>query len=166
MAALDWADRGTWPAAAGGAGAWGGGHARFDVVMGSDLVYDDAMAGLLGAAVEGLLKPGGHLVYVAPPSGRAGLARFLDEELPRRGLVRLASASSPRAYGANPLASGDATTAFLHFAELGLPYVLHVFQQGLPPPPGHTPFSWMPRPLVPGAAKRPPGHTPFSWPGV
>ena len=59
--ALDWADRSTWPTE------------PFDVVIGSDLVYEDAIAPLLAETVCGLLKPEGSFFYVAPPTGRAGL---------------------------------------------------------------------------------------------
>jgi hypothetical protein len=89
------------------------------------------------------------------------------------------SQPSPAAYAANPLVSGDATAAFLHFSELAAPYDLHTLcrrpaapglapdlapaaagSTGLisrAPPPGHTPFTWD------SDAATPRGHTPFSW---
>jgi hypothetical protein len=133
-----------------------------------------------------LCQDNGVFVYVAPPDGRAGLPRFLEDELIRKlGLVLVLEAESPKAYAANPLHSQDATSAFLHFSELSLPYVLRVFARptaaastaallgielGGPSssssavPLGHTPFSWGGASSKPQAC--PVGHTPFSWGAV
>jgi hypothetical protein len=130
---------------------------------------------------------------VAPPTGRAGLDGFLSADLTRFGFVLESAQLAPPAYGANPLASGDETQAFLHFSELTAPYMLYVFQKrggggggtpaaspstaplasasssatssaSRPVPPGHTPFSWLPRVAAHSTQQRPPGHSAFSWP--
>jgi predicted nicotinamide N-methyase len=54
VARLDWARRDTWPLDEG----------LFDVVFGSDLVYDAAVSPLLASAVAGLCKPAGHFLCV------------------------------------------------------------------------------------------------------
>ena len=58
---LDWADEATWPSADTSSPSEGGGslRARFDVVIGSDLVYDESISPLLGEVVDGLIKNGG-----------------------------------------------------------------------------------------------------------
>jgi hypothetical protein len=117
--------------------------------------------------------------YVAPPSGRAGLDGFLSADLMQHGFTLISAQLAPTEYGHNPLESGDETQAFLHFSELTAPYMLYVFQktgrssssnsssefEGSIPP-GHTPFSWLPRPAnhTSSSLARPPGHSAFSWP--
>jgi predicted nicotinamide N-methyase len=51
----------------------------YDVVMGSDLVYCEAIAPLLASTVAKLLNPGGYFLYTCPAvsgNGRAGLDRL------------------------------------------------------------------------------------------
>lgn len=133
VAALDWAKPATWDLDSGAGGSGGGRASVFEVVVGSDLIYDDGMADLLATVVDGLCAGKatdsgvGVFLYVAPPHGRAGLVRFLSTALPAKGFVHASATPSPSAYGANPLVSGDAAQAFLHFSELNAPYVLHVF---------------------------------------
>lgn len=61
---VDWGDGSTFPL--GGAGA-------VDVLIGSDLVYEDRILRLLVPAVYNMLPLGGHFLYVAPIEGRQGM---------------------------------------------------------------------------------------------
>lgn len=47
-----------------------------DVVLGSDLVYDDKIIEILIPAISSMLAPNGCFLYVAPDTGRAGMDKF------------------------------------------------------------------------------------------
>ena len=104
VASLDWACLD--PATAG----------SFDVVLGSDLVYDDGAVALLIGVVDHLLSPSG-VFYLAAGGKRKGVTKLLAD-LPGRGFS-VASLNAPAAYLGNPLASGDENELELHFNELG-----------------------------------------------
>ena len=59
---LDWTDKSTWP-----------GPGSIDLVIGSDLVYDDGMASLLAPLVAHVLRPGGNFIHIFPERGRVGV---------------------------------------------------------------------------------------------
>eukprot|EP01031_Cornospumella_fuschlensis_P039944 gene39944-48649_t len=63
---VNWKDEASYPAS------------KADILLGSDLVYDAAILGLLVRAVAGMLKPGGVFLYVAPDSGRDGLSDLIS----------------------------------------------------------------------------------------
>ena len=107
---VDWCVPATWP------------DARCaDVVLGTDLVYDDGRAQILGAILSHLLKPGGLFVHLHPVEGRmgvcdlreslasVGLAMVDERELPpslhRRGRLDKGGALSSAWYLDNAIAS-------------------------------------------------------------
>lgn len=111
---MDWCDRSTWP------------EEKLDFVIGSDLIYQKALAPLLVDVVLGLLKPNGKFYYVAPDSGRDGLEEFIErmKEACSEWTMRIA----PKTLHSNPLANGDEEECFLHFQELtSLTYCLYEF---------------------------------------
>jgi len=67
LAFLDWSDRATWPA-----------PGCADVVMGTDLVYDDGRVSVLCQVIEHLLRPGGVFLHVHPQQGRMGVSELPD----------------------------------------------------------------------------------------
>ena len=104
VVSLDWAQLD--PATAG----------SFDVVLGSDLVYDDGAVDLLIGVVDHLLSPSG-VFYLAAGGKRKGVAKLLAD-LPGRGFG-VSSMDAPAAYLSNPLSSADENELELHFNELG-----------------------------------------------
>lgn len=62
---LDWLKPSTWP------------NTQFDIILGSDVVYHEAQAGMLSNVLKKLLKPGGVFLMVHA-AARAGLAEFCD----------------------------------------------------------------------------------------
>jgi hypothetical protein len=92
---------------------------QVDVALGSDLVYERAVGQLLGRAVGRMLRPGGSLLYVAPSTGRDGLAQFLTAGLPEQGLQMVGRTEAPRHYSRDsPLEDGGQEEFLLHFNEL------------------------------------------------
>ena len=65
---VNWADESSYPTAA-----------AADILLGSDLVYDAAALELFVTAVDGMLKPGGYLLYVAPNTGRDGMDSLITQ---------------------------------------------------------------------------------------
>ena len=61
---LDWRDASTWP------------PQRFDLILGADLVYDEAASPMVAGVVSGLLRPGGLFVHCRPRHGRLGVDAF------------------------------------------------------------------------------------------
>jgi predicted nicotinamide N-methyase len=49
-----------------------------DVLIGSDLVYDSNILVLLVQAVQGMLSKEGSFVYIAPDTGRDGMANLVQ----------------------------------------------------------------------------------------
>ena len=82
---VDWGDGSTFPL--GGAGA-------VDVIIGSDLVYEDRILRLLVPAVCNMLPLGGHFLYVAPIEGRQGM-EALEAALTAFGFVCQSNIPAP-----------------------------------------------------------------------
>eukprot|EP00934_Nitzschia_sp_Nitz4_P001471 Nitzschia sp. Nitz4//scaffold4_size323378//141485//142729//NITZ4_000657-RA/size323378-processed-gene-0.282-mRNA-1//1//CDS//3329553390//1471//frame0 len=112
---MDWSDTSSWP------------QEKLDVVIGSDLVYQESLVPLLQKVVLGLLKPGGSFYYVAPESGRAGLDTFIEEM--SHTFPEWSKTPAPPEYTANPLTNQDDEECFMHFNELStLKYFLYEFK--------------------------------------
>ena len=115
--AIDWADEGTWPVE------------KMDFVIGSDLIYQKSIVPLLKQVVSGLIKEDGSFLYVCPSGGRDGLVEFIDE-MKMEGWRCVSEEIAPDLYRSNPLSSGDAEDAFLHFYELPVTeYKLYEFKK-------------------------------------
>ena len=115
--AIDWADEGTWPVE------------KMDFVIGSDLIYQKSIVPLLKQVVSGLIKEDGSFLYVCPSGGRDGLVEFIDE-MKKEGWRCVSEEIAPDLYRSNPLRSGDAEDAFLHFYELPVTeYKLYEFKK-------------------------------------
>jgi Met-10+ like-protein len=101
-------------------------HGLYDVVVGSDLIYQKSLVPLLKSVIEGTVKPGGLFLYVAPDTGRDGMDDFLRE---MKALCPLWTCRhAPPEYHVNPLTNGDDEECFLHFQELYQnTYVLYEF---------------------------------------
>jgi len=135
---LDWGSEATWPSSAAPTTAPAAQpRRRFDVVIGSDLVYADSVGPLLAKVVDGLLAKGGRFLFVAPAQSderrrlwcgssvgaaaaagggeaadtarRAGLPTFLLSLQNDWGFRLITAAVAPADYVKNPLASQDAT---------------------------------------------------------
>jgi predicted nicotinamide N-methyase len=134
LAQLDWDAPSTWPRAGGGEG--GGGddagvgadavssgdgvppHARYDVLLMTDVVYRRSYARKVAGVVEGLLRPGG-LVLVATPTAREGLPT-LDRMMAAAGFTA-DEEPMPDEWRVSPLrAPGAGMLAGLGLARLGL----------------------------------------------
>lgn len=87
----------------------------FDVILGSDLVYDIAAAELLTQVIEHLLTPTGTFLMVAG-EGRQGVPE-LQAKMETHGFV-VTQSPAPEEYMANPLVSQDNAELQLHFNEL------------------------------------------------
>lgn len=114
--AIDWAEKATWPQ-----------NDKFDVVLGSDLVYHQEIVPVLVSAIDGLLtSEGGKFIHVASQA-RDSLAEFKDA-MHARGFecdVQLV----PDSYKTNPLVGDDATVELfsLHFNEMSDIYCVYTF---------------------------------------
>jgi predicted nicotinamide N-methyase len=73
-----------------------------DVLLGSDLVYDSAILGLLVPAVKKMLKPDGSFLYCAPDEGRDGMSDLLVA-LESVGIVCVENTPVPDFMYSNPL---------------------------------------------------------------
>jgi hypothetical protein len=78
-------------------------YQKFDVLMGSDLVYDPVAANLLANAVSKLLHNNSEsrFYYVAPTSGRAGVEK-VHHALSERGMRIISVTEAPASYHENP----------------------------------------------------------------
>jgi len=115
--AIDWADEGTWP------------KEKMDFVIGSDLIYQKSIVPLLKQVVSGLIKEDGSFLYTCPSDGRDGLVEFIDT-MKKVGWRCVSEEIAPDLYRSNPLSSGDAEDAFLHFYELPVTeYKLYEFKK-------------------------------------
>jgi predicted nicotinamide N-methyase len=121
----------------------------FDVVLGSDLIYQASTAPMLRNVIAGLLRRGGTFYYVAPSTtGRDGLLEFIEslqqDDLPETmangddkdsgnqaahgGFQLVAATEAPKHYHDNPLCSQDDDDFFLHFHEMtSSQYTLYEF---------------------------------------
>lgn len=114
---IDWGDESTWP------------EEKIDFVIGSDLIYQKSIVPLLKKVVNGLIKDDGSFLYVCPSDGRDGLKEFIDS-MKREGFKCVSEEIAPDLYRTNPLSSGDASEAFLHFYELPVTeYKLYEFKK-------------------------------------
>jgi len=152
---IDWLDRQTWPQPPLSSSkeqeqAHHSQHQLFDVVLGSDLIYQASTAPMLRNVVAGLLRPGGTFYYVAPTTnGRDGLPEFIESlqqeqvqfvemsDVDDKGkndssstcrFELVAATLAPKHYHNNPLCSQDEDDFFLHFHELtSSEYMLYEF---------------------------------------
>mmetsp|Transcript_25654 Transcript_25654/g.77343 ORF Transcript_25654/g.77343 Transcript_25654/m.77343 type:complete len:110 (+) Transcript_25654:3-332(+) len=100
----------------------------FDVVLGSDLVYDDELVPPLLQLIDHVLAPGGTFLMVAA-AGRQGVATLVDALRQTRFAVTATPAADR--LRANPLVSGDAAALELHFSELhSAEYTLYTVTRG------------------------------------
>ncbi len=115
---------------------------RFDVVLGSDLIYQASAAPMLRNVIAGLLRPSGTFYYVAPSTtGRDGLSEFIEllqqplemsdddnnQDITSR-FELVAANPAPKHYHDNPLCSQDDDDFFLHFHEMpSSQYILYEF---------------------------------------
>jgi len=107
-----------------------------DVLLGSDLVYDEGILSALTQAVTGLLVPGGVFYYIAPEEGRAGMDSLVSA-LAACGVVCEDQRPCPAELFANPLVGAadglPADDAYvLHFYDLSAkkPHVCFTFRRG------------------------------------
>ena len=107
-----------------------------DVLLGSDLVYDEGILSALTQAVTGLLVPGGVFYYIAPEEGRAGMDSLVSA-LAACGVVCEDQRPCPSELFANPLVGAadglPADDAYvLHFYDLSAkkPHVCFTFRRG------------------------------------
>lgn len=125
-ATLDWNKIETWPKSEGAV-------KRFDVVIGSDLVYDLELVPSLVSVVSGLLQDNGVFLYVAPSEERDGLNEWLEAMV--NGGFKYEQLPAPEEYYENPLLDATETECDLHFNELSSKkYSLYKFEKscGMP----------------------------------
>jgi predicted nicotinamide N-methyase len=114
---MDWGDESTWPTE------------KIDVILGSDLIYQKSIVPLLKKVVNGLVNDDGYFLYVCPTDGRDGLKEFITS-MKQDGFKCVSEEIAPDLYRSNPLKSGDADDAFLHFYELPVTeYKLYEFRR-------------------------------------
>jgi hypothetical protein len=116
---IDWSKRSSWPAASGSAG----GTAKFEFIIGSDLIYHSSIVPILKQVVLGLLhEKRGSFLYVCPDTNRDGLMEFLEEMKAHKsenGTWNIEQeVVCPEEFKKNPLVSEDDEECFLHFNEL------------------------------------------------
>ena len=105
---IDWMKAEEWPEDVRGA---------FDVIVGSDLVYDaDLVPHLLGVILA-MIKPGGKFLYVSGKESRDGLPTFVAS-MKKVGFSVCATSPPPQEYFANALESGNDDAFDLIFGEL------------------------------------------------
>jgi predicted nicotinamide N-methyase len=92
-------------------------HTRVDLLIGSDLIYQNEMAVYLHQTIKRLLQADGVFVYVTPPTSRQGRDKF--DELMQQDFDRQQFPLEPY-HTANPLVSQDDDLCFLHFNELNM----------------------------------------------
>ena len=109
-----------------------------DVLLGSDLVYDEGILSALTRAVTGLLVPGGVFYYIAPEEGRAGMDSLVSA-LAACGVVCEDQRPCPPELFANPIVGAGAVDGLpaddayvLHFYDLSAkkPHVCFTFRRG------------------------------------
>ncbi|GLE06253.1 hypothetical protein PINS_up015495 [Pythium insidiosum] len=116
VAAIDWAKAETWP------------EQKFDVLLGSDLVYHREIVSVLVNAVDGLLSSSADAKFIHVASqARDSLVEFKDA-MAARGFecdIQII----PDSYKANPLVGNDSVVELfdLHFNEMSDIYCLYTF---------------------------------------
>lgn len=120
---INWSDFDTFP------------EQKADVLLGSDLVYDNSILHILVPAIDRLLTPGGVFLYVAPTDGRAGLNE-LELKMAEAGFQCVMKIPVPEEFYANPLSDEDEKTDLmdlfiLHFYNLSIkqPHFLYQFRR-------------------------------------
>lgn len=108
-AALDWTDKKTWAPLL---KAWG----KFDVIVGSDLVYDKSVVSPFVDVVDGLMKPKGRFLY-ATPTQRAGRSD-LSGALMKRGFSVVSLGKAGDTYRTNPAVGRSEEEAKAIFCDL------------------------------------------------
>ena len=86
-----------------------------DVILGSDLVYDENILNVFVPALDGMLAPGGSFFYIAPITGRAGMHK-LEETLASRNFIAVEKFACPDRMYRSPLR--DLDMCVLHFYDL------------------------------------------------
>lgn len=124
VAAIDWAHPETWPKTSSSEES-----DKFDVLIGSDLVYHEEIVPVLVNVVDGLVKQdGGKFIHVASQA-RHSLVEF-KAAMEARGFscdVQVV----PDSYKANPLVNDDAAVELfhLHFNEMSDIYCTYIFER-------------------------------------
>ena len=109
--AVDWSKEETWAKD-------NGKNQTFDVLLGSDLIYDIAMIPSLLSIVSKLLNKDGIFLYVAPTTKRDGMDEFKNAILEEGNFELTEAISAPESYYTNPLVNVTQTECDLHFNEL------------------------------------------------
>ncbi|KAF1329705.1 Ankyrin repeat-containing protein yar1, partial [Globisporangium splendens] len=120
VAAIDWAKPETWPQQ---------GNDKFDVLIGSDLVYHEEIVPVLVNVVDGLVKQeGGKFIHVASQA-RNSLVEF-KQAMEARGFTCDVQVV-PESYKENPLTGDDAAVELfhLHFNEMSDIYCTYIFER-------------------------------------
>ena len=113
---VNWANAATYPAE------------QVDVMVGSDLVYDKDILGVLLPALDAMLAPKGSFLYIAPNTGRAGMPYFLDA-LKKSGYTIVEHFACSDNMFRSPLQ--DLDLCVLHFYDLSakVPHTCYHFQK-------------------------------------
>ncbi|TDH69419.1 hypothetical protein CCR75_002858 [Bremia lactucae] len=116
--AIDWAHRETWSIKCE--------HDRYDVLIGSDLVYHQAMVPILVHVVDGMLAKTGQFLHIASQA-RHSLLEF-EKAMTARGFLCHVD-QVPEKYKTNPLRGTDAAAELfaLHFNEMSDQYCIYTF---------------------------------------
>uniref|UniRef100_K3WA79 MYND-type domain-containing protein n=1 Tax=Globisporangium ultimum (strain ATCC 200006 / CBS 805.95 / DAOM BR144) TaxID=431595 RepID=K3WA79_GLOUD len=120
VTAIDWAKPETWPQQ---------GNDKFDVLIGSDLVYHEEIVPVLVNVVDGLVKQeGGKFIHVASQA-RNSLVEF-KQAMEARGFTCDVQVV-PESYKENPLTGDDAAVELfhLHFNEMSDIYCTYIFER-------------------------------------
>jgi predicted nicotinamide N-methyase len=110
--AVDWSKDATWPKLSNDT------QQTFDVLLGSDLIYDIEMIPSLLSVVTKLLNSNGIFLYVAPTSKRDGMDEFKNAILEEGNFELTEAIAAPESYYSNPLVDATQTECDLHFNEL------------------------------------------------
>lgn len=104
---------------------------KADIILGSDLVYDIKILDLLVPALKNMLTTDGEILYVAPDTGRDGMAELVAR-LAQVNLFLIESAPVPERLYANPLVGDDEDQFILHFYDLSAkqPHTFYRFAFG------------------------------------
>ncbi|PFH32628.1 ankyrin repeat-containing protein [Besnoitia besnoiti] len=116
--ALDWCDKNSWPRLEGdneGKKGQSENFQQFDLILGSDLLYDRKMLAPLVDVVASLLKKPAGTFYYVHRLHRQGAGELVDE-LRRRGL-KCEERSPPDEYFSNPFVDKTEAEAEVHLPE-------------------------------------------------
>jgi predicted nicotinamide N-methyase len=113
VAPIDWAKRETWPK-----------QKKFDILLGSDIVYHKDIVPILADTVDGLLTSNGQFLHVASDQ-RDALPEFKDA-MEAKGFTCEVHIV-PDVYKRNPLVGQSAELFDLHFNEMEDTYCMYTF---------------------------------------